>query len=103
MNNLYITFRETNEEGETLYFILQKEFPHYQTVVSEVPKKVFVECVPVTDYNLYITFAGVISGFMIPSYHDVEKEISSVMASMALWFYSERILVNPKKYKKWKI
>lgn len=99
----YITYRETNEEGQTLYFILQKDFPHYQCVVSEIPNKVFVDSIAVTDYNLYLVFGGVLRGFMIPSYADVEKQISEVMASMALWFFENRILVNPKKYKKWKL
>lgn len=99
----YITYRETNEEGQTLYFILQKEFPNYQCVVTEIPNKILVNSIPITDYNLYLTFAGVIRGFMIPSYSDVEKQITDVMNDMMNWFYENRILVNPKKYKKWKL
>ncbi len=101
--NKFITYRDINENGETLYFILQKDFPHFQTVVSEVPTTVFVAAMPVTDYNLYLNFAGVLRGFMIPSYQNVDKEISGIMQEMMEWFYDNRILVNEKKYKKWKL
>lgn len=99
----YITYRDTNESGELLYFILQKDFPHYLTILSDTPRKTFVQAIPITNYSLYLVFAGVLRGMMIPSYNNVGEEISSVMQSMASWFFDNRILVDPKKYKKWKI
>lgn len=99
----YISYRDTNESGELLYFIVQKEFPHFQVIVSDTPKKVFVECVPVSGYNLYLVFGGVLRGFMIPSYKNVDEEIKEVMINMSNWFVENRILPNEKKYKKWKI
>lgn len=101
--NPFITYRDVNEKGELLYFILQKEFPHYQTVLSEQPIKVFVNAIPISAHRLWLVFSGVLRGQMIPSYQDVDKEIIGVMQNMADWFYENRILGNDKKYKKWKI
>lgn len=99
----YITYRDKNDKNELLYFILQRDFPHYQCAVSEQPIKVFVEPMPISDYNLFLVFAGVLRGMFVPSYNNVDKEISDLMFNMAEWFYSNRILIEPKKYKKWKI
>lgn len=99
----YLTYRENNDEGELLYFIVQKEFPNYQCVISDVPKRVFVEPMPLSGYNLFLIFSGVLRGFMLPSYKNVDDEIKSVMFNMANWFFENRILLNEKKYKKWKI
>lgn len=99
----YITYREVNDKRELLYFILQKDFPHYQCKISDVPRLYFVEPVPVIDYNLYLCFSGTLRGNSIPGYNNVDKEINEVMVDMANWFYENRILIEPKKYKKWKI
>lgn len=98
----YITYRELIND-ELGYFICQKEYPHYVCRIADIPKNVFVEAVPVTDHNLFLVFNGVFRGMVIPSYNNVDKEISNVMLDMAAWFYTNRILVEPKKYKKWKI
>lgn len=101
--NPYITYREENDKGELVYFILQKEFPHYKVIVSEIPINVLVSAMPITDYKLFLIFNGTLRGNLIPSYQNVDKEISNVMMSMANWFYENRILIEPKKYKKWKL
>lgn len=97
----YLTFRE-EKEGNLLYYILQKEHPHYLGVIAYgvIENKIQV---PITEHNLYVTFAGTLRGNFIPSYRDVVKQIEGTMTSMALWFYSERILKEPKKYNKFKL
>jgi hypothetical protein len=96
----YITYRE-EKEGNLLYYILQKEHPHYVGVIAYnvIENKIQV---PITEHNLYVTFAGTIRGNYIPSYKDVVKEIENTMSSMSLWFYENRILKEPKKYQKFK-
>lgn len=101
MNIPYITYRE-EKEGNLLYYILQKEHPHYLGVIAYgiIQDKIQV---PITGHNLYVTFAGCLRGNFIPSYKDVVKQIENTMTSMAIWFYSERILKEPKKYLKFKL
>jgi hypothetical protein len=101
--NRYVTYRDTNEENELLYFILQRDFPHYQCSISETPQKVFLDAFPLSSYNLWLVFAGCLRGMVIPSFNNVDKEILEVMGDMAIWFYENRILGNEKKYKKWKL
>jgi len=98
----YITFREPIEDGLG-YFILQKEFPHYLCNISESPVVNFIQPMPVTSYNLWLCFKGTIRGNFIPSYKDVYEEIRSVMQDMANWYFENRILIEPKKYRKWKV
>lgn len=98
----FITYRELVGD-EMGYFICQKEHPHYLCRISERPIVNFIEPVPVTSYNLFIVFFGCLRGEVIPVYNDIDKEVAEVMFNMGLWFYSERILIEPKKYKKWKI
>lgn len=99
----YITFKDEIENGLVGYFVLQREYPHYVGIISEQPVFKFVHPVPVSSYKLWITFFGSLRGNYIPSYNNVDKEIASIMQSMASWFFDNRILVEPKKYKKWKI
>jgi hypothetical protein len=97
----YITYRE-EKEGNLLYYILQKEHPHYVGVIAYnvIENKIQI---PITEHNLYVTFAGTIAGNYIPSYKDVVSQIENTMSSMAIWFYDNRILKEPKKYQKFKI
>lgn len=98
----YITYREM-VDAEMGYFILQKDFPHYVVRVVDRPIVNFVQPFPVSEYNLWLVFNATLRGNVIPSYRDIGEEIKSVMQSMSLWFYENRILIEPKKYKKWKI
>lgn len=101
--NPYITFRDRDKNGELKYYILQREFPHYLCVISGMPEKLFVAASAVAGYNLYIVFSGSLRGGLIPSYKNVDKEIMLVMEDMALWYYANRILMEEKKFKKFKI
>lgn len=101
--HLYITYRESDAEGNQQYFILQKEFPHFVAKISEQPIVNFIQPMPITNYNLYLVFNGCLRGNIIPSYKDIGEEVKSVMNSMAIWFFEQRVLPNEKKYKKWKI
>lgn len=98
----YITYREPDADGNMLYFILQKDFPHFLCEVSERPIVNFFQPVPINEYNLYIIFNATLRGNVIPSYQQIGEEIKAVMHDMATWFYNERIIPNEKKYKKWK-
>ncbi len=101
MNIPYITYRE-EKEGNLLYYILQKEHPHYVGVITYGPVENRIQ-IPITEHNLYVTFAGTIRGYYMPSYKDVVAEVENTMTSMAIWFYDNRILKEPKKYSKFKI
>ena len=102
MEDKYITYRE-EIDGDLQYFILQKEFPHFCCYISDKPIVNFIQPLPISSYDLWLVFNFTLRGNMIPSYKDIYDEICAVMTDMGLWFYSERILTNPKKYKKWKI
>ncbi len=101
--NEFITYRDTNTEGELLYFVLQKDFPHFNCYISERPVVNFVQPMPITDYHLFLVFSGTIRGMMIPDYRNMGEEIQSVMQDMAAFYYEQRILKDLKKYRKWKI
>lgn len=99
----FVTFKDRDEKGEVQYYILQRSYPHFLGVVSYYPSGEPICQVPVTGHHLYVTFSGVLRGNFIPAHQGVEQEIEGVFHSMALWFYSNRISVEPKKYKKWAI
>lgn len=99
----FITYKEKDVNGDDLYFVLQRKFPHYQAVVLEQPKEGAIVSVPVSGHHLYLTFAGNIQGNYIPARFDVERELQDVFEKMAQWFYMKMVLVNPKRYKKFKI
>ena len=98
----YITYRE-EENGKLQYFILQRAYPHYVGVIAEGPKNVVAQAVPVSSHNLWVCYWGVIQGRLAPSYKDAIREIQVVLEEMALWFYEQRVLKEPSKYKKFKI
>ncbi len=99
----FVTYKDTDKEGNLQLYILQRAFPHYCGILSYIPVGDAICCIPLSGHNLWINYAGLLRGNFIPSYNDASKEIESVFHSMALWFYSERILVDPKRYKKWLI
>ena len=101
--NPFITFKDTDNNNEIQYYILQRTFPHYIGLISKIPKQVFVPSVPISNYNLFIVFNGVLMGNFLPSYNNVDKEISIVLEKMAIWFFNERIMKDEKRYKKLKI
>jgi len=97
----YITYRELHE-GQLQYYILQKEFPHFQAIISSHPVNATLCQVPIPGYNLWVVFDYTLRGKMIPSYNDIQKEIEEQMHKMAIWFLTERIYSEPKKFNKWK-
>lgn len=100
----YLTFREPNEKGNLLYYVLQKAFPHFQAVLSVNPSDKGLAVSPIAGYHLYVVIHGTLRGKnVIPVYNHVEGEMQSVANEMALWYLENRILVDEKKYKKWKI
>lgn len=100
----YITFRDVDFNGNLQYCILQRDFPHFIAVTSEIPITHIVEPLPITGYNLFLVFQGTLRGIStIPAYANIIEEIKVILTDMGRWYYDERILSDPKKYKKWKI
>jgi len=99
----YITYREIDSEGRLCYYILQKAHPNYIGVISVSPLPDSLANAPVGDYNLYVNFLGTLQGNYVPSYKDVMQDIEGQMWQMANWFYTHRVLVDPKKYSKFKL
>ena len=99
----YITFKDFDSNGELQYYILQREYPHYCGVVAYLPIADSICQIPVTAHHLYITFAGTIRGNFALAHPQMEKEIYFIFHSMMLWFYQNRIVKDPKRYKKWLI
>jgi hypothetical protein len=101
--NPFVTFKDTDKKGELQYYILQREYPHYVGQITYYPSGEAICQVPVSGHNLYVTFAGVLRGNYIPAYPKVNEEITAITHAMALWFYSKRVAIDPKRYKKWAI
>lgn len=99
----YITFKDTNSDGILVLYVCQREFPHYCAGLAYLPVLDTLSCVPIAGHHLYLVFWGTIRGRLIPGYKDVSQEIQAVIEDMAVWFYSERVLKEPKRYKKWRI
>lgn len=99
----YITYRENDEDGRLCYFILQKAFPHFVGLLSTGKLENSLASMPIAGYNLWINFNGTLRGNTIPSYKNILDEIQSFISDMAIWFYNNRILIEPKKYEKFKI
>lgn len=98
----FITFRET-ENGQLNYYILQKAFPHFVGRISNNPYEEAIFKAPIPGYNMIVILQGSLRGGEIPNYKDVVNEIEGVMNNMAAWFYTDRIIGNEGKFKKFKI
>lgn len=101
----YITFREDGPEGTNQhYYVLQRAFPHFiGRIDTQISDNRMISPIPITGHSMWLSFAGTIQGNMIPSYHNIDKELVSVLSDMATWFYAQRISTNPNRYKKWKL
>lgn len=99
----FLTFRETNENGELVYYILQKEFPHHLAYISTTRIENPLAQATIAGYNMQVIFCGVINGAYIPSYRGAIGQIQLCLESMCEWFLINRINVEPKKYLKFKI
>jgi hypothetical protein len=99
----FITFRDTDKNGELQYYILQRAFPHFIGVIKYKPSDTALYYISVSAHHLYILFAGTLQGNFLPGYKDAVEEMEAVIRNMAEWFYANRVIVEPNKYKKWKI
>lgn len=99
----YITYREPNDKGELIYYILQKEFPHYQAYIATTRVERALAKASIAGYNMEVVFCGCINGFVIPSYRGTVMQMQGIMEQMASWFLVNRINVEPKKYLKFKL
>lgn len=97
----FITFKDLGKDDILQLYILQRDFPHYCGTVCYFPIADSICCVPVAGHNLWVAFAGTIRGNFIPSYNDALQQIIPIFEQMASWFYINRILADPKRYKKW--
>lgn len=100
----YITYRETDKNNVLQYYILQKEFPHYKALISIIPpKEGTLAYTVISGYKMWMVYGGTIVGNFVPSYNNVTEDIQFVLENMAVWFLSNRIEIEPKKYFKFKI
>jgi hypothetical protein len=99
----FITFRDTDGRGELQYYILQRAFPHYVSKIEYKPSETALYYISISGYYLYVVFDGSLQGRFLPSYKDAIDEMQVVVQNMAEWFYTKRVVVEPNKYKKWKI
>lgn len=99
----FVTFKDVDKTGELQYYILQRAFPHYVGIIKYKPNIDALIEVPVTNHNLWVSFAGTIRGNFMPSYPGWQKELEKTFLEMAIWFYQNRILKEPRRYKKWAI
>jgi len=101
--NQFITYREKDNEGVLQYYILQRNFPHYVGRLSSFPVEGAICQSPLPGYNLWIVFSGTINGNFIPSFPNEIVNIQLIFDNMAVWFHSERVLMDKKRYNKFKI
>ena len=100
--NPYITYRDDDEEGNSRYYILQKDFPHIKCLLNNYPTRNLYQAIPILGYNIWIVFDGTLRGNMLPGYKDIDEEVKKVMQDMSDWYYINRVLRFPKRYKKLK-
>lgn len=99
----FITFRDKDDLGNLQYYILQRGFPHYCARISTNPYEDALLKQPISKYNMYVVLTGTILGSVVPSYKDTLQEIESKLSTMAVWFYTDRIVGDEKRFKKFKI
>lgn len=99
----YITFREKDAAGELQYYVLQRDFPHYIGLLCYHPKDNPLAQAAIPGYNLYVVITEVLRGRFIPAEKDVAQQMQIIAENMGAWFWSERIAMDEKKYKKFKI
>ena len=101
--NPYVTFRDTDSQGELRYYVLQRQYPNFVGVIMERPNPDSLACVPISGHNLWVHFAGTIQGMYIPLSLNMRQEIETAFMDMASWYSVNRVFANPGKYKKFKI
>lgn len=99
----FITFRDKDKKGDLQYYVLQREHPHYVGMISGSPTINFVPASPIPGYNLFVVFSGCLNGNVLPSYTNVVDELTLVMETMCAWYYTDRIIMDKKRYEKFRI
>ncbi len=99
----FITYREPDEENRLCFYILQKAFPHYVGLLVSSPRENGLVNAPIPGYKLWITYAGCLHGNFFPGHSTAIAEVNQVFNLMAEWYYVNRIKIQPKKYKGFKI
>lgn len=99
----FIVFKEIDSNGELKHYVLQRDFPHYLGVILEYPRQEAIVKSAVSGYNLWVCFAGTLRGNFIPNYPEVLVEKQRVFDIMANWFYTNCVMPEEKKYKRFKI
>jgi hypothetical protein len=99
----FITFRDTDRQGNLQYYILQRDYPHYCGMIVEKRSDTAIMQMPVAKHHLYVEYAGTIRGSYVPGHKDVMQEIEHVFRHMAEWYYEHRIVPDPKRFKKWAV
>lgn len=98
----FITYRDKDENGNLQYYILQRDFPHFVGVISSTPITGTWQS-GIAGHNLWVIFAGTLRGNVVPNYNHISEEIDSVFTNMAAWFHAERIVMDQKRFKRFKI
>lgn len=101
--NEFITFRDKDKKGNLQYYVCGREYPHFVGRIGMTPEKVVVDAIPMTGYKLFMIFCGTLSGNRIPALDKIDEQITSSLMKMSAWYYENRILVDEKRYKKFKI
>lgn len=99
----YITFRDTDKENNLQYYILQRDYPHYVGLVAAKPKEGALAQAPIAGYNMYIIIEGTLRFNLIPNYKNVIEEMQLIAETMAVWYYTDRMIMDKKRYEKFKI
>lgn len=99
----FITFRDTDKDGKLQYYILQRDFPYYIGQIVTYPVEGAIICLPISKYSLWISFAGNIQGNLIHATSDFYNEIQPIFLNMTEWYLVNRILIDVKKFSKWKL
>jgi len=93
----YITFKS----GENL-LICQTRAPHYIGLVSGNRESTF-HTVQVPLHSLFVSFKGNLEGNFMLMKQDEVKNIKKVFEEMAIFYFHDRILKFPERFKKYKI
>lgn len=102
MSSPFITYRDKDENGNLQYYILQRSFPHFIAMLSSVPiAGTWQSALP--GYHLWVVFQGCLRGNQVPGYAHISDEIQTVLDNAAAWYACDRIAMDEKRYKKFKV
>jgi hypothetical protein len=98
----FITFRDDDLQNGLQYYILQREYPHYMSVITEDKLDSIIPPQQITGYYLWVNFCGTLRGNLIPGYLHIQEDIKFVLNEMTQWYYINRVVPQHKKFKKFK-